>query len=69
MFIWNERGSSKQLDFQNLSLCCTTIFDIWIVYHVYPIRVASRGYMHAPRPFIISSRHTISVWVLLRLIC
>jgi hypothetical protein len=63
-FIQNQHESLKQLDVQNLSRCRTVVFCHWAIYHVQPIRVASSGYLHVPRPFIISSRRTIRVWVL-----
>jgi hypothetical protein len=59
--IQNQWELLKQLDVQNLSWCCTIVFGLWVVYHVYPIRVASRGYMHVPGTFIISSHCTIRV--------
>src|SRR5438128_2279401 len=67
-FYLSQRESSKQVDVQNLSGCCATIF--WPVgpcIVLESIRGASRG-LARPNPYIFSSRRHFRVWVFLRFI-
>jgi hypothetical protein len=42
-FIQSQLESSKQLDVQNLSWCCATVFDLWVVYRVESPLMSPRG--------------------------
>src|SRR5438105_14896583 len=67
-FHLSQRELSKQVDIQNLSGCCATIF--WAVgpcIVLESFRGASRG-LARPNPYIFSSRRHFRVSVLLRFI-
>src|SRR5438034_11448124 len=67
-FHLSQRESSKQVDVQNLSGCCATIF--WPVgpcIVLESIRVRP-GVLHAPESYLFSSRRHFRVWILLRFI-
>src|SRR6266540_3711830 len=67
-FHMSQRESYKQVDVQNLSRCCATIF--WPVgpcIVLESIRGAFRG-LARPNPYLFSSCRHFRVWVLLRFI-
>src|SRR5438132_10628445 len=67
-FHLSQRESSKQVDVQNLSGCCPTIFwPVGLVSCWSPLG-ARPGVLHAPNPYLFSSRRHFRVRVLLRFI-
>src|SRR5438128_2895963 len=67
-FHLSQRELSKQVDVQNLSGCYATIF--WPVGPCIVLESirACPGVLHAPNPYLFSSRRHFRVWVLLRFI-
>ena len=67
-FHLSQRESSKQVDVQNLSGCCATIFGpLGLVSCWSPLGVRP-GVLHAPNPYLFSSRYHFRIWVFLRFI-